>query len=127
MLDSPQDVLLYRAAVYLCAGDHEAGKKMFIRARDTYGGWRGLKGRVYMCRIYRAAASVVYQQPQQHFTCRPGTSPPWDNPKINPLNPTQRVAPEEQTEPIHPTTPSSTAEPYPSAAPPPTAAATADS
>jgi hypothetical protein len=107
MLDSPQHVLLYRAAVYFCAGDAERGKRMFLRAGDTYGGWPGLKGRVYVCRIYRAAASVVYQRPQRHFPCRPGTPPPWGNPQVNPLDPTQRATSDEPTDPATAPTPGS--------------------
>lgn len=75
-LTSPQNVLLYQAAVHFCAGRTNEGTSAF-RAGDKQFGFRGVHTQELDCNVYRAAASIVHRKPQESITCPDGTPPRW--------------------------------------------------
>jgi hypothetical protein len=73
---SPRNVLLFQAAIHLCAGRVATARPFFQRAEADYG-WGGLAPGGIVCETYLASASVIRQQPKSAFTCVAGEPPPW--------------------------------------------------
>jgi hypothetical protein len=74
-LRSPRAVLLYQSAIDFCGGDEGAARAHFTAAA-TYG-WEGVASPYLDCNVYKAASSVVQQQPVASFTCPTGPGPTW--------------------------------------------------
>jgi hypothetical protein len=76
--NSPRSVLLAQAAIEFCEGDHDAGKRLFDRAKAM--GWSGLQineQRHAACEIYKSASSLIEQRPRDDFRCPGGEAPKW--------------------------------------------------
>jgi hypothetical protein len=78
-MTTPRNVVLYQAAVHLCAGEPADGRAMFGRA-SRYG-WamnHGSDGTGPVdCAVYRAVRSVLEQQAPETFACTEGRPPKW--------------------------------------------------
>ena len=89
---SPRNDFLFLAAVHVCRGDLDEGRRWFDRGGAEYGdewaNWGGVGGGQAACLTYRAVRSVLDNVPQASVTCPaavpnldPPTAggPPWDD------------------------------------------------
>jgi hypothetical protein len=74
---SPQTVLLFQAAVVVCAGERESGRRMFAEAEARYGGWPGIGDFPSVCEVFKAVVSVLEQVAPATVACPDGDQPPW--------------------------------------------------
>ncbi|MEV8442629.1 hypothetical protein AB0425_35070 [Actinosynnema sp. NPDC051121] len=78
-MTAPRNVVLYQAAVHVCAGELADGRAMFARASRR--GWAmdyGPDGAGEVdCAVYRAVRSVLEQQAPGTFACTGGRPPAW--------------------------------------------------
>jgi hypothetical protein len=87
---SPRNDFLFLAAVHVCRGDLDEGRRWFDRGANLVGGewadWGGVGGGEAACLTYRAVRSVLDNVPQASMTCpaavpnleRPTAGgPPW--------------------------------------------------
>lgn len=72
---SPRDVVLFAAAVELCRGNLEAGRRWYAHTAATYGMSGLLPEGQARCDVYKSIRSVLDQQPRAAFPC-PGGAPP---------------------------------------------------
>jgi hypothetical protein len=77
---SPQTVLLFQAAVYVCDGDRESGRQMFADAEARYQGWSGVDGYKSVCEIFKSVVSVLQQVERSTVDCPGGDVPDWPQP-----------------------------------------------
>ena len=87
----PRSVLLYQAAIYVCADNGVEGRLLLDQATNTFG-WQGLSYAIddymYDCVVYRAVQSVLEQQDPESFPCPDGAPPEWpDGPEDDPRTP----------------------------------------
>jgi hypothetical protein len=78
-MTTPRNVVLYQAAVHVCAGELADGRAMVGRASRS--GWAmdyGPDGTGEVdCAVYRAVRSVLDQQAPDTFACTGGLPPRW--------------------------------------------------
>jgi hypothetical protein len=100
-MHSPRGVLLYQAAIDLCTGDLDSGRRLLEQATNTYG-WLGLSyaidGFMYDCEVFRSVQSVLEQQDRMGFECPEGVAPEWpDGLEDDPRTPEDESAVTETT------------------------------
>jgi hypothetical protein len=89
-LRSPRNDFLFTAALHVCRGDVDEGRRWFQQGALAYGGayadWGGVGGSVPVCLTYKAVRSVLDNVSQGSVTCpaavavdgpRSGGGPPW--------------------------------------------------
>lgn len=86
----PRAVLLYQAAVEFCRGDDATARRLFERAGSEYG-WIGIEHPYIDCNVYRAALSVLQQQPSEAITCPGGRVEGSWTPEENPVRDDPRL------------------------------------
>ena len=80
---SPMTVLLFQAAIYVCAGDRDRGRQLFLEAAAV--GFRGVRSVETACNVYKAVRSVLEQVDPRKVNCPEGSQselPPW--PDVDP-------------------------------------------
>ncbi len=74
--ESPRNVLLFAAGLWLCEGDTDGARRFFAEA-EVYGTAGLTPDDWAFCVLYQVVRSVLEQRPPEDFRCGDGTAPPF--------------------------------------------------